>query len=86
MFTRNVCFFKNTTVKIRENAKADVTCECNIREKSASQIRPDKNGDGYGKSLGNTVAFVSMYQPKFGNDVSLVRQGFMLQIDIGAIH
>ena len=31
-------------------------------------------------SLGNTVAFVPMYQPKFSNDVSLVRQGFMLQI------
>ena len=38
------------------------------------------------KSLGNTFAFVPMYQPKFGNDVSFVRQGFMLQIDMGSIH
>ena len=56
-------------------------------EISSNFVSPKKwepwNGNGYGKSLGNTVP---MYQPKFGNDVSLVRQGFMLQIDMRSIH
>ena len=38
-FTFNICIFKNETAKTRENANAEVTCECTLRLKSVAPVR-----------------------------------------------